>query len=159
MPKSTVVEDSPYPIPEDTLVPLELIKCEAETVEYTKDGKQKSFVKWDWTFRVHSGEYEGQEVRKGTEPKVTNASDSSFLPLARPVVEALLGRSLDLGEDVDTDLLIGLKAQGSVKHLPPRPRKNGDGFWFNVELDELYPAYPTNGTQPAVAPGVDAPPY
>ena len=151
MPKSTVVEDDPYPIPLDTLVPLELIKCEQVTVT-PRDTSKRSFAKWEWTFRVYDGEYAGQEIRASSEPKVTNASDAAFLPLARPIVEALLGRSLELGEEVDTDLLIGLKAQGSVKHLEPTPRKNGDGFWFNIELAEIFPAYPTNGTAPAQAP-------
>ena len=47
---------------------------------------------------------------------------------------------MDLGEEVDTDDLIGLSGQGTVRHLEPRAKKDGEGFWFNVELDELFPA-------------------
>lgn len=158
MPKSTVEEDSPYPIPENVLLPLQLQSCEAVTVNYTnKKGDPASFHKWEWTFLVGDGEYAGLTIRGNTEPKVTNASEASFQPLARPLVEALLGRSLELGEEVDTDLLVGLKCQGTVKHLEPRARKNGDGFWFNVEVDEVFPAYGDNVTAGAVA--ADAPPF
>ena len=47
---------------------------------------------------------------------------------------------MELGEQVDTDDLIGLPVQGTVRHLEPRPKKDGEGFWFNVEVEELFPA-------------------
>ena len=140
MPKSVVAEDSPYPIPTDTLVPAELVGCESVVVEYTKkDGSAGSFPKWEWTFRVNDGEYAGVEVRGSTEPKVTSASEAAFLPLARPYVEALLARAIQVGEEIDTDDLIGLPCQLTVRHQDPRPRKNGEGFWFNVEVEEVFP--------------------
>jgi hypothetical protein len=151
MPKASVTEDSPYPIPADVVLNADLTACEQVAIEYTKkDGSPATFVKWEWTFRVTDGEYAGFEVRGNTEPKVTNATEASgSLSLALPYVEALLGRSIGLGEDVDTDDLIGLPVKLTVRHLEPRPRKNGDGFWFNVEVDEIYPALATNGGNPA----------
>jgi len=153
MPRSTVHEDDPYPLPENIPFPVQLTDCQEDRVNYTKkDGKPGYFDKWNWTFTITDGEYAGTELTLGTEPKVTTATDAAFLPLARPVVEALLGRPLDFGEEVDTDLLIGGKALATAKHLPPRARKQGDGFWFNVEVDEIFPPYGTNVTgQPAQA--------
>jgi hypothetical protein len=171
MPKSTVQEDDPYPLPENVPFPVELVDCQEDVVNFTKkDGSPGSFRKWNWTFNVYDGEFLGTEIKAGTEPKVTTATDAAFLPLARPIVEALLGRPLEFGEDVDTDLLIGAKALATVKHLEPRPRKTGDGFWFNVEVDEIFPPYGNNVTggggtvandsTGAAAPGTYAePPY
>lgn len=153
--RSTVVEGSPYPLPEETVFNGTLIRCEQVNVAYTKKGGESSnFDKWEWTFLVTDPpEYSDIEVKGGTEPKITDATDpSGFLALARPYVEALLGRSLAVGEDIDTDDLIGLGAQFTVRHQEPRARKNGDGFWFNVELNEVFPAHPTNGSAPVRQP-------
>jgi len=164
MPRSTVQEDDPYPLPENVPLPVELMDCQQETVNFQKkDGTPGSFPKWSWTFRVYDGEFDGTEFKAGTEPKITTATDAAFLPLARPIVEALLARPLEFGEDIDTDLLIGAKALATVKHQEPRARKQGDGYWFNVELDEIFPPYGTNVTgqdaaQPAAA-TVPEPPY
>ncbi len=155
MPKSTVNEESPYPIPLDTLVPVVLISVQEVQVPFTyksgpKAGTAGSFTKWEWNTEVIDGEYAGLDLRGSTEAKITNASQpSNFLLLALPFAEAFLGRTLDLGEEVDTDELIGLIAQATVKHLDPRPRRDGDGFWFNIEVDEIYPFAPTNGGNPA----------
>lgn len=151
MPRSTVVEDDPYPLPKDTLFPVRLISCESVAVPFTKKtgadaGKASSFTKWEWVFEVEDGDFVGTQFKASTEPKVTTATESAFLPLARPVVEALLGRPLEMGEDVDTDLLVGGHAMATVRHLEPKARKNGDGFWFNVELDEIFAPYGQNVT-------------
>jgi hypothetical protein len=41
---------------------------------------------------------------------------------------------------VDTDVLLGLPCQITVKHLEPRPKRDGDGFWFNTEVEDVLPA-------------------
>ena len=148
MPKSTVEQFDPsqlYPIPENVPVPVVLQACEQENVTFTyrqgkKAGQEGGFLKWKWTFLVDSGKYAGVQFDGSTEPKVTDSTQQEFLPLARPLVEALLGRPLQIGEEVDTDLLVGLHAVATVRHQDPRPRKNGDGFWYNVELNEIFPA-------------------
>jgi len=151
MPKGTVREDDPYPIPTDTLVPVVLTAVSEVNVPFTykqgpKAGTAGSFTKWEWDCRVIDGEYTGVEVRGSTEAKFTNASHASgFLALAKPFAEAFMGRETEVGEEVDTDQLIGLVAQATVRHLEPRPRRDGDGFWFNIEIDEIFPMAPTNG--------------
>jgi hypothetical protein len=146
MPKSTVKEEDPYPIPLDTLVPLRLESVEFVSIDYTvksgpNAGKPGKFNKWEWTFGVYDGEYTGLTVRGNSEPRITSLEErTGSLHLARPWVEALLGRELALGEEIDTDDLIGLAGVGTVEHLPPRPKKDGGGSWFNVALDELFPA-------------------
>lgn len=146
MPKAEVTNEDPYPIPEDTLVPLRLDSCTREVIEYVPSkgknaGTKQVFVKWEWTFQVVGGEYEGLTIRGNTEPKITGLVDQQgSLKLAKPFIEALLNRTIELGEEVDTDDLIGLQCQGVVTHVPPRPKKEGGGAWFNVEIEELFPA-------------------
>lgn len=147
MPKAEVTNEDPYPIPVDTLIPLRLDTCTREVIEYVASkgkniGTKQVFVKWEWTFQVVAGDYEGLTVRGNTEPKITGLLDQQgSLKLAKPFVEALLGRTIDLGEEIDTDDLIGLQCQGTVWQLPPRPKKEGQGNWYNVEIEELYPAH------------------
>lgn len=145
--KSKVVEASNYPIPEDTLIPLKLEAVAQVEIPFTyrtgvKEGQSGTFVKWEWDFIVIEGEFAGLTVRGSSEPRFTSADHASgSLALARPWAEALLGRSMELGEEVDTDDLIGLQAQGTVHHQEPRQKKDdANAFWFNVELDELFPA-------------------
>jgi hypothetical protein len=166
--KSTVADDSPYPIPLDTLVPLRLDKVEFLKVDYIikkgpRSGQPGTFTKWEWDFSVTDGEYAGLQVRGNTEPKVTSQDDQGGnLHLARPWVEALLNRTLELGEEIDTDDLVGLTGIGTVEHLPPRPKKDGGGNWFNVELDELFPAGSMGIPAPATAwagSSAEAPPF
>lgn len=157
MPKSSVSEYDPnanYPIPEDTLVPITLQSCEFVSVPYKdkKTGADKTFAKWEWTFLVHDGDYAGTTFRGSTEPRITSSEVEGFPAPALPIVKALLNRDLAIGEEVDTDELIGLQAQATVRHLDPRPRKQGDGFWYNVELAEIFPAYGQNVTGQSAQP-------
>lgn len=144
--KTSVTEDSPYPIPLDTLVPVRLNKVEYVKLDYIvkkgpNAGNPGIFTKWEWDFSITDGEYAGLSIRGNSEPKITSSDDRvGDLHLARPWVEALLNRALDLGEEIDTDDLIGLTAMATVEHQPPRPKKEGEGNWYSVALDELFPA-------------------
>jgi hypothetical protein len=102
--KTAVVEATNYPIPEDTLIPLKLESVTLVEVPFTykkgtKMGQGGTFVEWEWEFAVTGGEYAGLEIRGNSEPRVTSADmTSGSLKLARPWVEALLGRALELGD-------------------------------------------------------------
>lgn len=174
--KSTVEEASNYPIPEDTLVPLKLESVTQVEIPFvykkgTRMGQSSIFVKWEWEFICCEGEYAGLNVRGNSEPRFTsNDQPSGMLSLAKPWAEALLGRSMELGEECDTDDLVGLQVQATVRHVEPRAKKDGEGFWFNIELDEMFPV--SSGGQRANYPtgvvrsdnvwgnnGLDEPPF
>lgn len=148
MPKSAVTEASNYAIPEGILVPALLTKVEQVEIPYTvKSGKRAGesaiFTKWEWDFYVTDGEYAGLTIRGNTEPRITTAdAPGGNLKLVRPWAEALLGRDLNVGEDVDTDDLVGLPCQLTVTHQEPRAKRDGEGFWFNMEVAEIFPAGP-----------------
>lgn len=174
MPKATVREGSDlYPLPEQTVFDAQLLSCTQETVTFTyrngpNAGQPGSFDKWEWTFVITTpGEYNNIEIKGSTEPKITDANENDgFLALARVYVEALLGRPIQLGEEIDTDDLLGLPCKLTARHEEPRPRKKGDGYWYNVAVDEVYPAGgapAAAGVAPAAdpwaAPAVDEPPF
>jgi hypothetical protein len=182
MPRATV-GDAPdlYPLPEQTVFDGQLLACEAINVPFTykkgpREGQPGSFDKWEWTFVVNAPgqEYDGLEVKGSTEPRITDATETDgFLMLARPWVEALLGRPIQVGEDVDTDDLLALPCKFTVRHEPKRARKQGDGFWYNVAVDEVFAAgdaspelspraaatVAAGGPDPWAAPGYDEPPF
>ena len=174
MPRATaqeVTEADFYPLPEGPLFTAQLISCVEDPVNFTykkgpKAGQPGGFMKWKWTFVIVEGEHLGTELTGSSEPKITSAVDADFLPLARPYVEGLLGRPIEIGEEIDTDDLVGLTCQVSVRHLPKRPRKDGDGYWYNVEIAEVFhpptgvgeESQDQSGTNPQV-PGYDEPPF
>ena len=141
MPVTQVVEDELYPIPEGILVPAMLISVEQVDIPFTdKKDQKKIFTKWEWEFQTQGdGGFGGITVKGNTEPKVTNADGQrGSLHLARPWVEALLGRELGLGEPLDTEDLVGLPCQITVSWQEPRAKKEGKGYWYNCEVDEVY---------------------
>ena len=176
MPRATV-GDAPdlYPLPEQTVFDGQLLSCEQINVPFTykqgpKTGQKGSFDKWEWVFAVTTPGYDDLEVKLSTEPRITDASETDgFLSLARPAVEALLGRPIAVGEEVDTDDLLALPCKFTVRHEPPRARKQGDGFWYNVAVDEVFAAgdanaasSPASGAAPGdpwAAAGNDEPPF
>jgi hypothetical protein len=103
---------------------------EVEVCEPTdKSPNKKPWLKW--TFEVYDGSPEGIVM--------TAASSTALGPKAkaRPWVEALLGRRLEPGEEIDTDTLAPRDCQVVVKNdpdagfaritdvLPPRPQRRG----------------------------------
>lgn len=144
MPKSVAHEATLYPLPEDTMFACTLQKVEAIEVPFTikngpRAGQASTFHKWEWEFLIYEGEFTGQTAQGNTEPRITNLdSKSGSLELPKPWVEQILGREIQMGEEVDTDSLLSLPCRITVRHLEPRPKKDGNGFWHNVEVCDVW---------------------
>lgn len=149
MPKARVIEESEYPLPKETPLPARLDKVteNERTFQYkphhaaVKNGKAKvgetgSFVKWSWEFKVTDGDYAGYVAYGDTDAKVTNRADDKV----RQWAETLLGRELGVGEELDTDLLVGLPCTVTVRHEDPVPRRDGSGNFYPCPVDEVFPA-------------------
>lgn len=143
MPQSVAEEATLYPLPEDTIFVVALQTVDEIEVKFThkhgsKAGQPGSFWKWVWTFKITEGEYQGQTIEGNTEPKITNLTQKpNNLELPKPWVEQIIGREVPMGEKVDTDSLLGMPCRVTVRHLEPRAKKDGNGFWFNVEVDQV----------------------
>lgn len=149
MPKATVVEESEYPLPSEVMFPARLEKVELieRTFEYkphhaavkagrAKVGETGSFSKWSWEFKITDGDYANLHAYGDTDAKVTNRADDTV----RQWAETLLGRELGVGEELDTDLLIGLPCVLTVRHDDPIPRRDGTGNYYPCPVDEVFPA-------------------
>lgn len=122
-------------IPEDTLLPAKLVKIEDKTIKWTdKDTQEKKEAEiLEWSFLVTSGQYSGQTVTGSCDPRLSNHESNRF----RQWVEGVLGRELAVGEDIDTDDLIGLTAEITVFH------KERKGTIY-VNLADVIAADPTD---------------
>lgn len=141
MPIATKREESEYKLPDDTYFPGKLISVEEVSFDYfkKKDGvktsEQAVFTKWEWKFEITEGEYAG-EVAKGNSPaEYTTREDNRV----RQWGEVLLGRELEIGEEFDTDSVLELPCMFSVRHLEPKEKNDGSGYWYNYEVDEVLP--------------------
>jgi hypothetical protein len=134
------VEDQPdLTIPEDTIVPARLDEIKIHEFTWTdykdKDnpGKpmQKTSQVFNWWFEVTGGEYKGRRVKGQTDLRLSNHPRNKF----RMWAEALLGRDLPVGMKIDTDDLVGLACELSIKHKADKK----DASKKYEEIDEVMP--------------------
>ena len=134
MPKSTMREESEYKLPEDVPLPVVLEEVSVRTIRYTRDGKEKSFEKWEWDFAIAEGEYAGLHAYGETEDRLTSHPDNKV----RQWAEVLRGVEFGIGEDLDTDDLIGLPGVVFVQHDAPREKKDGTNF-YPCPVSQVFP--------------------
>lgn len=116
-------------IPEGTIVHAKVLEI-SDVQEY--DGPRGTFEKINWKFEVTEGEYKGFFILDGTSPKFSIDPPSKLYEWAN----ALLGRTFDVGERLDTDDLLNLPCRIEVGYKPDR--KDPDRMWMRVET--LLPA-------------------
>jgi hypothetical protein len=142
MPKSTVTEEDPYKIPEDTYLPAKLVSVEEKSYPFTikkgpNAGQRDTFVKWIWEFQIVSGEYAPLKVQADTDPKVTVTPDGSR-NFPAMIIEALREMPVEFGEGVDTDDYLSLPCVITVKHTS-RDRTDGQGKFYDTPLKDVFP--------------------
>lgn len=135
MPRSTMTEQSEYALPEDVLLPAILETVEVRTINYKRDGKDKSFDKWVWTFQITDGDYAGLHAYGETEDRLTSHPDNKV----RQWAEVLRGIGFEVGEGLDTDDLLGLPAVITVKHEEPRLKKDGESYFYGCPVKDVFP--------------------
>jgi hypothetical protein len=134
--KATVqhVEVKEKPDPGDIVV-VQLMECKPTEPIKIKRGPRagQTFVKLDWKFRVVEGQFEDVELYGKTGAELSNHPDNDF----RHYCEALLQvESLDVGQGVDTDDLLGLLAYANVIGEPYT--KNGQDR-LAIKIGSLMP--------------------
>ena len=148
MPRSTMKEETAYKLPEDTLFVGKLNAVEVRTINFVlkkdvgtrKAGEASSFDKWVWEFEVTEGAYTGDRAWGETEDELNNLEEArGNSHLVRPWAETLLGRQITIGEDFDTDQVVGLPCKFTVSHDEPRLKKDG-GYYHGCPVDDVFPA-------------------
>jgi hypothetical protein len=144
MVQGVVQDEEQYPYPEDTLFPctLESVRERVTVFQYkdshtavregrAKAGESGEIAKWVWVFKVTAGDYTGSVIYGETQPKVTS--------VVRQWAEALRGAPYEIGEQFDSDLLLGLPCALTVRHMPVRPKRDGSNF-YPYEVESVFPA-------------------
>lgn len=131
-----MTEQSEYRLPDNTYFPAVLESVSVRTVSYTskRDGKEQSFDKWEWEFKITDGDYAGMVAYGETEDRLTTREDNKV----RYWAEALRGVPFELGEGLDTDDLIGLPCTITVEHGEPREKRDG-GMFYPCPVHQVWP--------------------
>ena len=109
MPKSTMRQESEYPLPADVLLPAALATVEDRTYEFTyqahhkrvqsgtaKLGEKGTVEKWVWKFAITDGPYTGLHAWGETEAFLSSHPDNKV----RQWAEALRGAEFEPGEEI-----------------------------------------------------------
>lgn len=149
MPTATKREESEYKFPEDEYFPAVLNGVKEKKIEFRKKDRDTkaplfnddgtpamdSFYKWVWQFEITEGDYQGEYGYAETRAEYTTREDDQV----RQFSEALLGRELEVGEELDTDAMLnGLPCMIAFKHGEPRPKKDGTSF-YPCDVTEVLP--------------------
>jgi len=154
MPSSTMREESEYRLPTETPFPAMLESVEEREIPYTnRDGKPATFKKWEWIFQITEGDYAGISAYGETEAKLTTHPDN----LVRQWGEVLRDAPFGIGEGLNTDDLLGLPCVITVRHDPPRPKKDGQSKFYPCPVDQVFP----EGSTPTFSSGNESadPPF
>lgn len=130
-------EQQDLTLPEDSIHTAQLVDLKTRDVPFTdrKTGEAKSFTKLEWWWEIVAtnleDKYIGRKVKGECDAKLTSHPGNSF----RNWAETLLGREIPIGMVIDTDDLIGLRAEVSIGHR--EDRKDPAKIWEFV--DEVMP--------------------
>lgn len=142
-------DEDTYRLPADQLFAARLDKVEEKVINFTyradssvvaagraNVGEAGQFVKWTWEFFITDGDHQGERAWGETPDRLTNREDN----VVRQWAETLLGREIEMGEEFDTDIIIGLPCKITVRHEEPRPRKDGQGSFYGCPVADVLPA-------------------
>lgn len=145
MPKAPVTQGSAYRFEEGEFLAL-LRSVEERRTPFTykshhkavqrgdkRAGEEGEVHRWVWTWDLLEGPNAGGEVTMETEPTIELEGWSP----GRMAFEALQGEPLQLGQDVDTDLIVGLKGRIVLAHQPPR--QVGDRTFYDTKVTDILP--------------------
>lgn len=142
MPQATMKEESEYPVPAGVPLPAVLQEVKVRTIEFFKKDQygnktnvKDSFDKWVWEFKITDGEFAGMKVYGETSDSLTTREDN----LVRIWAEQLLGKTIQVGEGLDTDLLLGLPCIVECRHDEPRPKRDG-GMFYPCPVSDVFPS-------------------
>lgn len=142
MPKATMREEAEYPLPMGEYFPARLERVSEKEIKFfkkddrgVKTNEESSFTKWIWEFKITDGPFQGMKAWGETEDRLTSREDN----LVRQWAEALLNAEIQIGDEFDTDAVIGLPCVISVRHDPPRPKRDGGNF-YGCPVDEVMPS-------------------
>lgn len=143
MPESTMTHEDEWKLPAETPLPAVLNAVEEKVIPYTKDGKEKSFTKWEWEFEITEGDHAGLRAWGSTEDRLTNHPENKV----RQWAETLRGRPFELGEGLSTDDLLGLPCVITVANETYTKKGTGEKSYICPVVD-VFPADSVQDEEP-----------
>lgn len=148
MVQSTVKEQDEYLFEEGVAYEAVLKSVDSRKIEFVykdsspavkagraKAGEKGEFEQWRWTFKVTKDDGSTWDVNADTQPGLTSREGDR----ARTFAETLLKRQFGVGEDFDSDSVVGLPCALTFEHRDPVKKKNGD-MGFYCEVLDILPA-------------------
>lgn len=145
MPKSTLSEEAEFKLPKDEPLVCQLNKVEVKTINYKKNGEDRSFDRWIWEFEVIDGPYAGLRAWAETEDRLTTHPDNKV----RQFAEALIGAEFEIGQDLDTDDLLGLPCEVVVDNIVEEGKERN---YYKCPVAQVWPLGTAVAQQSAEAP-------
>lgn len=172
MPTARVTDKPPYKFPDDVQFPAILREVKVKTIKWNKkewkngvatearDSHGKPIPmemdKWLWRFEIVGGDQEfvGENGYMETPAEyTTNDGDP-----VKAAFEALLGAEMEVGDEADTDLLVGTDCWIRFRHDEPRRSRDGSMF-YGCTVDEISPREDGEGAAPDPWAGEGQPPF
>lgn len=142
MPKAQMEDAPKWRLPAETVFPAQLQSVTVRTIKFQKNGEDRSFDKWVWEFMITEGEFSPLKAIGETDAALTNHPNNKV----RPWAEALRGAEFQLGEDLDTDDLIGLPCLIEVANTEEVGR--GGEIFYKCPVTAVYPVDALVGSEP-----------
>ncbi len=146
MPVGTVEEGQDRSLREGDVVRVELQSVEQRDISFTdrKTGQPSSFSVWSWTVKVTDAaanpEANGRIIKSDTSAKLTNIDPDNGV-CARSYFEAFLGRPLEVGESVDTDIIVGLECDATIRKTTDKQGRVWDALGMLMPIDDENPPF------------------
>lgn len=144
MPQYVVEEVPDLTIPEDTIIRAKLLEIKDKTIEWRdkQTGEPRSAVLLEWWWEPTGDEWvlpDGRKRRvKGEcDARLSNHPGNKF----RTWAEALLNRELTVEMKLDTEDLVGLQADITVKHRTFKGKTGEDRT-----IEEVFEVFPLAGS-------------
>ncbi len=153
----TVQEAPDTNLPEGSEHTARLDDLQKRTINWKKDGEDKSADVLEWWWEITDSDNEnaiGRRIKGSCNAEITKSSGNRFYRWA----EALLQREIPIGYNVDSDDLVGLSAKVVIGHRPDR--RDPNRIWQEVaEVRRLDGSDDPWGGSPWGASASDNPPF
>lgn len=132
---SFTAEDEPdLTVPEDTIIRCQLVEIKPKMINWndkqTGEAKSRQMLEFWWQVKAPE-RFSARKLKGECDAKLTNHPDNRF----RQWAEALLDRQIPVGMGIDTDDIVGLTADVTVRH-----EKSKDGQRIFERVDMVMPA-------------------
>lgn len=122
------VQESEFELfPEGYQARAKIVAIDPKTIKWTDDKGDQSADIFEFDYVFTDGEFEGKHIKGSADAFVSDHPRNRL----RPIIEAVIGQPLEVGQVIDTDDYIGRHVIVVVGHRPDR--KDPSVVWSEVK--------------------------